>query len=127
MTSNIITSHDMTKEMTCICCPLGCSLTVTVESGRVTVTGNTCPRGAAYGEKELTDPTRTVTSTVRIRGGKNAVVPVKTAQDIPKDRIMDCMRALASVEVEAPVCIGDVVLRDVCGTGVDVVATRGYE
>lgn len=120
-----MTLQNMTKEMTCICCPLGCALTVTVKEGKVAVTGNTCPRGAAYGEKELTNPTRTVTSTVRIRGKRNAVVSVKTARDIPKDKIMDCMRELAAVEAEAPVCIGDVVLRNVAGTGVDVVATRG--
>lgn len=118
----------MTREMTCICCPLGCALTVTQEDdGRVSVTGNTCPRGAAYGEKELTDPTRTVTTTVRVRGGRNAAVPVKTAREIPKGKIMDCMRALAGVEVCAPVRIGDVILRGVAGTGVDVVATGRAE
>lgn len=117
----------MTKEMTCICCPLGCSLEVTQENGQVTVTGNTCPRGAQYGEKELTNPTRTVTSTVRIMGVQNAVVSVKTASDIPKAKIMACMEALKGVEAEAPVHIGDVVLENVAGTGVDMVATRNYD
>ena len=118
----------ITREMTCIRCPLGCALTVTQdEEGRVSVTGNTCPRGAQYGEKELNNPTRTVTSTVRIRGVKDAVVSVKTAADIPKGKIMECMKALAGIEVQAPVHIGDVILKNVAGTGVDIVATRNYE
>lgn len=117
-----------TREMTCIRCPLGCPLTVVQDSeGKVSVTGNTCPRGAQYGEKELTNPTRTVTSTVRIRGVKDAVVSVKTASDIPKGKIMECMEALAHVAVEAPVHIGDVILENAAGTGVDIVATRNYE
>lgn len=117
-----------TREMTCIRCPLGCALTVTQEDdGRVAVTGNTCPRGAQYGEKELTNPTRTVTSTVRISGVEDAVVSVKTAGDIPKGKIMDCMKELARIQVQAPVRIGDVILENVAGTGVDIVATRNFE
>ena len=117
-----------TREMTCIRCPLGCALTVTREDdGRVAVTGNTCPRGAQYGEKELTNPTRTVTSTVRISGVEDAVVSVKTAGDIPKGKIMDCMKELARIQVQAPVRIGDVILENVAGTGVDIVATRNFE
>lgn len=116
------------REMTCICCPLGCGLTVTMEEdGSVSVSGNTCPRGAEYGKKELLCPARTVTSTVRIAGRKNAVVSVKTAADIPKERIMECMKALAGVEIEPPIKIGDVVLADAAGTGVDVIATRNVE
>lgn len=118
----------ITREMTCIRCPLGCQLKVTQdEEGHVSVTGNTCPRGAQYGEKELTNPTRTVTSTVRIQGVEDAVVSVKTAEDIPKGKIMECMKALAGIKAQAPVHIGDVILRDVAGTGVDIVATRNYE
>lgn len=117
-----------TREMTCIRCPLGCALTVIQEDdGRVTVTGNTCPRGAQYGEKELTNPTRTVTSTVRISGVEDAVVSVKTAGDIPKGKIMDCMKELALIQVQAPVRIGDVILQNAAGTGVDIVATRNFE
>lgn len=114
-----------TREMTCICCPLGCALTVTVgEDGSISVTGNTCPRGAQYGEKELTNPTRTVTSTVRIQGKVNAAVSVKTSKEIPRNKIMECMAALKDVEVATPVRIGDVLLANVAGTGADIVATR---
>ncbi len=115
-------------ELTCICCPVGCSLTVTVdENNKVTVTGNKCPNGAAYGEKEVTNPTRIVTSTVKIKGKKDTVIGVKTAMDIPKGKIMDVMEALRNLEVSAPVSIGDVIVKNVAGTGVDIVATRAYK
>ena len=114
-----------TRELICINCPLGCGLTVTLKDGDVVkVEGNTCPKGEAYGKKEVTDPTRIVTSTVRVSGGVLSVVSVKTASDIPKEKIMDCARVLKEVEVQAPVSIGDVVLEDVCGTGVPMIATK---
>lgn len=114
--------------MTCIGCPVGCALTAQMlPDGSVRVTGNKCPRGAAYGEKELTNPTRIVTSTVRVAGRKDTVVAVKTASDIPKGKIMECMEALRGVTVTPPVRVGDVVLSDVAGTGVDIVATRGCD
>jgi CxxC motif-containing protein len=77
-----------TRELICINCPLGCALTVTLENGEVTrVTGNTCPRGEAYARKECTNPTRIVTTTVRVEGGRLPVVSVKTASDIPKEKL----------------------------------------
>jgi CxxC motif-containing protein len=113
------------KEFVCIRCPLGCNITVETEKNEIlSITGNTCPRGADYVTKELTDPRRTVTSLVKVKGGALPVVSVKTASDIPKDSIFDCIRALKDIEVQAPVEIGDVILRDVCGSGIDVVATR---
>ena len=114
-----------TRELICINCPLGCGLTVTIKDGEVEkVQGNTCPKGEAYGKKEVTNPTRIVTSIVKVTGGVLPVVSVKTASDIPKKKIMDCARVLKEVEVQAPVSIGDVVLEDVCGTGVPMIATK---
>ena len=114
-----------TRELICINCPLGCGLTVTLKDAEVVkVEGNTCPKGEAYGKKEVTDPTRIVTSTVRVSGGVLPVVSVKTAYDIPKEKIMDCANALKNVKIQAPVSIGDVVVEDVCGTGVSVIATK---
>ena len=114
-----------TRELTCIGCPLGCALTVEMNGNEVvSVTGNTCPRGKAYAEKEVTNPTRIVTSTVRVSGGTAAMVNVKTESDIPKDKIFACVDALRGGEIAAPVKIGDVVLADVAGTGVNVVAAR---
>lgn len=113
------------RELICINCPLGCPLTVTLENGEVIkVTGNTCPRGEAYGRKECTDPTRIVTSTVRIEGGKLPVISVKTASDIPKGKMADIVAELKDVVLTAPVHIGDVVVENVAGTGVNVIATR---
>lgn len=114
-----------TIELTCINCPLGCRLTVTKEGDRVTgVTGNTCPRGEAYGRKEVTAPTRIVTTTVAVEGGTHPRVSVKTREDISKEKIFACVQALKDVVVKAPVRIGDVVLANVADTGVDVIATR---
>ena len=109
------------RELTCIRCPIGCHISVEMEEGKVVnITGNSCPRGAEYAASEVTDPVRTVTSLVRLKGGARSV---KTAGNVPKDRMMDVVAALKEVELEAPVHIGDVALRDVAGTGIDVVVT----
>ena len=113
------------RELTCIGCPMGCMLTAIIENGEVTfVEGNTCPKGDIYARKEVVNPTRIVTSTMCVVGGEKERVSVKTASDIPKDKIFDVMREIDAASVSAPVSIGDVVLADVAGTGVDVVATR---
>lgn len=112
------------KEFVCIRCPLGCNITAEMEGTNIiNITGNTCPRGADYVTKELTDPRRIVTSLVRVKGGELPVVSVKTAADIPKDKIADCIRALKEIELIAPVHMGDVVVENVCGTGVKIVTT----
>ena len=104
---------------------MGCPVTVEMNDTEiVSVTGNTCPRGDAYARKEVTNPTRIVTSTVKVEGGSVDMVSVKTKEDIPKDKIFDCVRALKGITVKAPIRIGDVILADVAGTGVDVVATK---
>ena len=112
-------------EMTCINCPMGCLLNVTLENGQVThVAGATCKKGIVYAEVECTNPTRIVTSTVPVRGGDLRLVPVKTGIAIPKNKMTDCLHSLKGIVLEAPVMIGDVVVKNVCGTGVDIVATR---
>ena len=113
-----------TRELICIGCPLGCPLTVTMDKDEITVTGNTCPRGDAYARKEVTNPTRVVTSTVRLEGGTIDRVSVKTADDIPKGKIFDCMEQIRKTAVKAPVAIGDVIIPDCAGTGVAVIATK---
>ena len=118
------------RNLICIGCPLGCPIEVSMEEGKVTaVKGTTCPRGDAYARKEVTNPTRIVTSTVRVSGSQDGAVtvPCKTAQDIPKNRIFDVARALKGVAVAAPVSIGDVVVSNVAGTGVDVIATKSVK
>lgn len=113
------------RELTCIGCPLGCALTVTMEGKQVLkVEGHSCKRGEAYGRKECTHPTRIVTSTVAVKGGSIARVSVKTKTDISKDKIFSCMDALRDIQVQAPVHIGDVILKNVAGTQKDVIATK---
>lgn len=113
------------RELICIGCPMGCVLSVEIEGNEVlNVSGNTCKRGDAYARKEILSPTRIVTSTVKVEGGSLAAVSVKTKEDIPKEKVFDCVTALKDVTVKAPICIGDVVLANVAGTGVDVVATK---
>ena len=113
-------------EITCINCPMGCPLSVTVENGKVShVAGATCKRGVAYAELECTNPTRIVTSTVPVSEGEHLrMVSVKTGSAIPKNKIVACLHSLKGMELEAPINIGDVVVQNVCDTGVDIVATR---
>lgn len=113
-----------TRELTCIRCPIGCQLTVTVDGDNVKVEGNNCPRGAEYGAKEVTNPTRTVTSSIRVEGGELPLVSVKTATDIPKDKIFDVMREIHAASVKAPVNTGDVIIHNAAGTGIDIIATK---
>lgn len=116
------------RTLTCIGCPLGCQITVELENGAaVRITGNTCPRGAAYAGKEVTTPARIVTSTVRVVNGTLPVVSVKTKGEIPKEKIFDCVNALRTVKVTAPVRIGQVLLENAAGTGVGIVATKDVE
>ena len=107
----------------CIVCPKGWHLAVD-EDNNYEVTGFGCARGVDYGKKELTNPTRVITSTVKIAGGIHKRLPVKTDKDIPKGMIQDAMKLLDSVELTAPVKVGDVVVPDICGTGAAWVASR---
>ncbi|MBS6721672.1 MAG: DUF1667 domain-containing protein [Clostridiales bacterium] len=116
------------RELTCIGCPLGCQITVTMENGEVKdVAGYTCARGEKYAREEVTNPTRIVTSIVRVEGGDLAAVSVKTKDVIPKGKIFDILAEIKPVIVKAPVKIGDVIVPDVAGTGVDVVATKNIK
>lgn len=115
---------EVIKNLTCINCPLGCSLEVKLNGNEVvSVTGNTCPRGEIYAKNEVTDPKRVVTSSVHVNGAERAVVSVKTETAIPKGMIFDCVNAMRNISIDAPVKIGDVVSDDIAGTGVKLVAT----
>ena len=116
------------KIMTCIGCPLGCTLTArALAENAWEVTGNTCSRGMEYARKELTAPARTVTSTVRVSGGMAKVTSVRTATDVPKNAIFAVMEAINAITVPAPIAIGDVLCQDIAGTGVALVATKGVK
>ncbi len=114
------------KELICITCPRGCHLKVDEEND-YKVTGNSCPRGAIYGKKELTHPTRVITSTIKIIGASQERVSVKTASDVPKEKIFEIMKELNHIEVQAPVHRGDVALSNICETGVDLIITKDIE
>lgn len=112
----------MVKDLICINCPMGCRLKVDTET--LEVQGNTCKRGVTYGVSEITNPVRTVTSTVKVQGGELPVVSVKTKSSVAKDLNFKIMELLKDVELKAPVHIGDVVVENVFDTGVDVIATK---
>jgi len=114
-----------TRNLTCINCPMGCALAVELEDGKIVkISGYTCKRGEEYAIREITNPRRTVTSIIPVTGGDLDMVSVKTKTDIPKNKIKDCMLALKDLKVSAPVSIGDIIIPDVCGTGVPVIATK---
>ncbi|MFH1513113.1 MAG: DUF1667 domain-containing protein [Bacillota bacterium] len=114
----------MEQTITCINCPLGCRMTVEVDGNKVTqVKGAGCKRGITYAQQEAVAPTRMVTAVVSV---PECALPlsVKTASPIPKDKIFDCMRAIEAAKPSMPIRIGDVICKNVCGTGIDVVSTR---
>ena len=120
----------MSQELICITCPMGCRLTVERLSsgveGELSVSGNRCPRGAAYAREELLAPKRTVTATCRAKGGEEGIrrVPCKTSAPFPKERVGELLAAIYRIEVVLPVERGRVVMADALGLGIDVVATR---
>lgn len=115
-------------ELTCIKCPKGCHLKVMLgENGVESVGGNSCPKGAEYAEKETTNPTRMVTSTVRISGAELPVLPVRLDEEIPKEAIFSVMEAIRGYTAKAPVEIGDVLIENVCGLGVNVAAAASAD
>lgn len=123
-----------TVHLSCTTCPSECTLTVTVETGadgnapRATaVTGNRCPRGRAFAEQEISCPVRVLTTTVAVRGGDERLLPVRTARAIPLETHADAMRVIQDVQVDAPIRMGDIVLADILGTGVDLIASMDVD
>lgn len=116
------------KKLICIGCPMGCPITV-VMCGKevVSITGNTCSHGAKYAAKEVTAPTRVLTTTVRVAGQKTRMLSVKTRTDIPKEKIYPVLFALKNLVAVPPVRIGDVILENAASTGGDVIATKNIE
>ncbi len=118
------------KEMICIVCPVGCHMEV-VKDGKTeegyAVSGNQCLRGKVYGIKEMTNPTRVLTTTVKITEGSLPRLPVTTKGAIPKELLMAAMEVINKAEVAAPAKVGQVIVKNLLDTGVDVVATRSME
>lgn len=134
-----MTNMENTKHLTCIICPMGCQLEVflsdgyteenkrTINPSTFKVSGNTCPRGDAYARKELTTPERTLTCTVAVSGGRRALVSAKTAGEVPKEQLLDCMQAIRRLTVQAPIHAGDILVYDLLHTGVNLVAGETVE
>ena len=118
----------MKKEMICIGCPMGCYLIVDYDGKTIRdISGNRCKVGLEYAEKEISNPERTLTTTVKVKNGHLPLVSVRTNKPLPKNKIFDAMDLLAKVEVEAPVKIGDPIVQNIFGTGVNVVATKNIK
>jgi CxxC motif-containing protein len=114
-----------TKKFLCVSCPVGCSLKVTVEGKKVLkVEDNGCPLGVKYAENEVSNPVRTFTSTVRVHGGSLPVCPVRSREPLPLAQVFKVTREVAKVTVDAPIAIGQELIKDVCGTGIDIIASR---
>ena len=115
----------MAGKITCIECPAGCEMSVTVEGGKVkAVQGNKCPKGEAYAVAETEHPVRILTSTVLAEGMEIRAVPVRTSAPIPKSLMFEAMKSIKRLKLTRPVSVGEVVLENIAGTGADLIATR---
>lgn len=114
----------MKRDLVCIVCPKGCNLNCEMTGGTVTVTGNTCPKGAEYAIRECIAPVRTVTAVVRVANRNNTMVSVKTEAPVPKESMMDVMAHLHSLRVNAPVKIGEVIS---VAFGTNIIITKAVD
>lgn len=110
------------RELICITCPRGCHLTVDEE--KKVVTGNSCPRGEVYGLQEVLDPKRMITSTVTILGADLKRLPVRTDKPISKNLMFDVMKLLDEVVVKSPIHCGDIIVKNILGTDVNIISSR---
>ncbi|NMA43759.1 MAG: DUF1667 domain-containing protein [Oligosphaeraceae bacterium] len=117
----------MKKQIICTSCPIGCQLEVVIEDGLCTqVSGNACPRGKTYAEQECLRPARMVSTSLLIPG-RSLPLSVRTDRPMAKDEIKACLQAIAEIKVQLPVKVGDVLLANVLGSEVNIIATRNYE
>ncbi len=115
------------SEYTCIVCPVSCRIRVEETSEGLKVSGNNCKRGERHAITEHTDPVRMLTTTVVLHGANFQRLPVISTSEVPKRLLKQCLKSLYDVEVSVPVHCGDVLVKDICGTGVDVIAARTVE
>lgn len=115
------------QEFVCIICPMGCNLEVLKDENVTLVKGNQCKRGYEYALKEISNPTRVLTSTVILKNSYLKRLPVKSKGEIPKNLICDCVKLLSKIEVEAPVKMGDIIVKNILDTGIDIIASRSVE
>lgn len=117
----------MIKKLTCITCPMGCDIEIEMDEGEIlSIKGNSCPRGEKYARSEMLHPERMVTSTVKTDGKKKRL-PVITSKAVPKEEIFNVMKEINSAKVCLPVQSGDIIIKNVCGTGADILAERSQK
>ena len=114
---------DKKQELTCIICPIGCHITVDAADGDFVFSGNKCLKGAEFARKEITAPTRTLTTTVRTIFPGMPVLPVKTSGEVPKEKLAEIIRELSKVVIKEKIGIGETIAADILGTGSDIIAT----
>jgi CxxC motif-containing protein len=117
----------MKRDMICVACPIGCNMSIELDSnGKVlAVEGNKCKRGKAYAITECTAPTRMLTTTAKVIDGVNPLIPVRSSQPLPKELLIECVKLINEVSVQAPVKIGDVIIPNILGSGMDIIASNG--
>lgn len=116
------------KKIICIGCPKGCSLEVQHNEKKIhKINGYNCKIGLKYAETEFTEPKRTITTTVKLKSGVLPFVPVKTKDPVNKEKIFEVMNVIRKLEIESPVKVGDIVISNIAGTGVDLICTRNIK
>lgn len=115
------------KYITCIICPRGCRLTVTLEDSAVLVTGHACPRGEVYGRQEAIEPLRSLTTTVKTSSNRRPRLPVHSDKDLPLRQLLDAMAALDSVLIDRKVECGEVVYKNILDLGVNILASDSFD
>ena len=115
----------MIKEIICTVCPRGCHINVSGDGKKIdSLEGYGCKRGIEYATNEYTNPVRILTTTVKIKDAKFDLLPVRSTKPVPKDKLFDCMAVIRNASVSLPVKRYDVIVENICGTGVDIVATK---
>ena len=113
----------MKRELTCIICPRGCKISVDYEDGKILdIRGNSCPRGSQYAVSEITDPKRTITTTMLTNSGE--MIPVKTDKPVSKDLVLTCMKEINTRRAKTPISIGDILIENILETGSNIIATK---
>ena len=116
-----------TKVITCIGCPSGCQIEVTKEGEEFKITGNECKRGEEYVIEEFTAPKRILTTTLQVKNGILPLIPVRSDAPLPKGRLFDCMDYLSKVKIDAPIKMGDILVKNILNLGPNIIASRDLE
>ena len=117
----------MKKEMVCIICPNSCDLEVVIQDGQIAVLGERCKRGIEYAESEMTNPLRTIATSILVENGEFPLASVRLSRPVPKELIFDIMKQIKEIRIKAPVKIGAVVVNNICGTDSDLIITKNVE